>query len=81
MSQKWDNVRLVTFQEDYKSKSGQILYRKGRTVAMHVRNIEKMKARGAKADVKPVNREKLIENAKKELARREKEAKERMYVN
>lgn len=60
MSDKWDNVRVVTFKEDYKSKTGKVLYRKGRTVAMHNRNIQKMIARGAKADVKPFDREKSI---------------------
>lgn len=60
MSSKWDNVRVVTFSEDYKSKAGKVLYKKGRTVAMHVRNATKLQARGAKLTMKPFDRDKAI---------------------
>lgn len=60
MASKWDNVRVVTFNEDYKSKQGALLYKKGRTVAMHVRNATKLQARGAKLTMKPFDREKAI---------------------
>lgn len=80
MSKKLDNVRVVTFSEDYKSKTGKVLYAKGRTVAMHVRTINKMIARGAKATVKPFDAKKAIQRKKEELAEAEKKQREAMYL-
>lgn len=80
MSNKWDNVRVVTFKDDYKSKAGKVLFKKGRTVAMNNRTINKLIARGAKADVKPFDKEKAVRNAKKALAEREEQAVKMAYA-
>lgn len=80
MSSKLDNVRVVTFKEDYKSKAGKILFAKGRTIAMHVRTINKLIARGAKADVKLFDVKKAVAKAKENLAAREKAKREAMYA-
>jgi hypothetical protein len=58
MSAKMDNVRVVTFKERYLSKSGKVLFEKGRTIAMHQRTVRKLEARGAKVDVKPFDEKK-----------------------
>jgi hypothetical protein len=79
MPKKWENVRVVTFQEDYKSKAGKVLFRKGRTVAMHNRTIQKLIARGAKATVLPFDREKAVAKAKRELAEAEEAQTKAMY--
>lgn len=80
MSSKLDNVRVVTFKEEFKSKAGKVLFAKGRTIAMHNRTITKLIARGAKADVKPFDKEKAIKKAKENLAMYEKHRRELMYL-
>lgn len=80
MSQKWDNVRVVTFKEDYTSKTGKVLFKKGRTIAMHNRTINKIIARGGKADVKPFDKAKAVSKAKKALAEREEQQVKMAYA-
>lgn len=80
MSAKFENVRIVTFKEDYLSKSKKVLFRKGRTVAMHARTIAKLISRGAKADVKEYDYKKAIEKKKRELAELEKKSIEAAYA-
>lgn len=80
MGSKLDNVRVVTFKEDYKSKIGKVLFKKGRTVAMPVRTINKLIIRGAKADVKPFDYKAAVAKAKRERAIAEEKQIKTMYA-
>lgn len=65
MSKKMDNVRVVTFTEDYSSKkSSQPIYRKGSTHAIHQRTVAQLKDKGAKFTAKPFDEKRAIELAK-----------------
>lgn len=76
MSKKMDNVRVVTFKEDYKSKiSKEPIYRKGSVHAIHQKTVKALEEKGAKMDVKRFDEQREIEIAKKALAQQEKESK------
>lgn len=69
MSKKMDNVRIVTFEEDYLSKAriaekGDPIYTKGSTHAIHQRTVAQLKDKGAKMKVKPFDEKRAIELAK-----------------
>ena len=69
---KWDNVRLVTFKEDYRAKKGgKVIYLKGETHAMHQSTAEKIKNNDGKIEVKEYNRGKEIEKAKAKVEKKD----------
>lgn len=72
MSKKIDNVRLVTFTEDYfvkaKNKEGKrIMFRKGTTKPMHQRTADDLQLRGAKVSVKAFDEKKELAKARAEF--------------
>lgn len=69
MSKKMDNVKIVTFTEDYTSKAGAKegggpIYKKGSTHAIHQRTVAQLKDKGAKFTAKPFDEKRAIELAK-----------------
>lgn len=52
MNNKEKNTRIVTFKEDYKSKAGSVIYKKGSTHAIHQKLVTSLQEKGAKMDVK-----------------------------
>jgi len=52
MSNKKENTRIVTFNEDYKIKGGRVIYSKGSTHAIHKNTVAKLEGRKVKMDVK-----------------------------
>lgn len=75
-----DNVRVVTFKEDYFSKVRaekklDPIYRKGETHAIHQKTVKQLQDKGAKMEVKRFDEQREIEIAKRALALQEKESK------
>ena len=64
MSKKLENTRVVTFKEDYKSKIGTLVYKKGSTHAIHQKTVANLKEKGAKMDVNKFDERRAIELAK-----------------
>lgn len=69
MSKKMENVKIVTFLEDYNSKAGKAknsepIYRKGETHAIHQRSVAKLRDHGVKMEVKPFDEQAAIKRAK-----------------
>lgn len=69
MSKKLDNVRIVTFKEDYNSKVGTAkgtdpVYRKGSKHAIHQRTVNQLREKGAKMDVQTYDYKRAVELAK-----------------
>ena len=69
MSKKLDNVRIVTFKEDYNSKVGiakgnDPIYRKGSKHAIHQRTVAQLKEKGAKMEVEKFDYLRAVEKAK-----------------
>lgn len=76
MSKKIENVRIVTFKDDYSSKiSKEPIYKKGSTHAIHQKTVKQLESKGAKMEVKRFDEQREIEIAKKALADQEKESK------
>lgn len=65
MNTKLKNTRIVTFKEDYTSKAGTTIYRKGETHAIHYLVVKSLQEKGAKMDVKPLDEGPAIAAAKK----------------
>lgn len=69
MSKKLDNVRVVTFTEDYSSKVSKApIYKKGSTHAIHQRTVALLKDKGAKMTVTRFDEKRAIELAKQAMA-------------
>ena len=64
MSKKLDNTRIVTFKEDYSSKVGTLIYKKGSTHAIHQKTVGQLKDKGAKMEVNKFDEKRAIELAK-----------------
>lgn len=69
MGKKMENVKIVTFQEDYNSKAGianktEPIYEKGSTHAIHQRTVAQLRDKGAKMEVKPFDEQAAIKRAK-----------------
>lgn len=62
--QKYDNTRVVTFAEDYTTKGGKVIYKKGTTHAIHFQTLETIKAKGAKIKTEAFEPKKIEEKAK-----------------
>lgn len=82
MSKKLDNVRIVTFKEDYRSKvrtekNSDPIYRKGSKHAIHQRLVSQLKEKGAKMEVEKYDYQRAVELAKKAMAINEKNNKAR----
>lgn len=71
---KYEDTRIVTFQEDYTvptEKGGtRVLYKKGTTHAMHKSIADKLKEKGAKCIIVPLDHKKIIEERKKAFEKR-----------
>lgn len=67
MSKKLDNVRVVTFQDDYTSKAGTTIYKKGSVHAIHQRTVAQLKEKGAKMDVKKFDHQRAVQLAKQAM--------------
>ena len=73
MNNKEKNTRIVTFKEDYKTKAGTLVYKKGSTHAIHKDLVGSLKEKGAKMDVQTFDpaagikrlKQKRAENLKK----------------
>lgn len=73
MNNKEKNARLVTFKEEYRSKAGTLIYKKGTTHAIHHSVVANLQEKGAKMDVKKLDvdagvrrlKQKRAENLKK----------------
>ena len=61
---KYKNVRVVTFNEDYKNKDGVVLHSKGDKIHIHKSTAEKLKKNG-KVKVEEYDYEAEIAKAKK----------------
>ena len=59
LSNKLKNTREVTFQADYKSKKGTVIYAKGTTHYIHFKTVEKLKNNKAKFTAKEFDADKL----------------------
>lgn len=68
MNNKEKNTRLVTFTEDYKSKAGTLIYKKGSTHAIHHALVADLKAKGAKMNVVKLDPEPAIKRLKQKRA-------------
>lgn len=69
------NVRVVTFKEDYSSTvSKKPIYKKGEVHAIHQRTVKQLQDKGAKMEVKRFDEQREIEIAKKALAEQEKQS-------
>lgn len=68
MSKKLDNVRIVTFTEDYSSKvSKSPIYKKGTVHAIHQRTVAQLKEKGAKMEVKKYDYQRAVQLAKQAM--------------
>lgn len=67
MSKKLDNVRIVTFKEDYTSKPGTIIYKKGSVHAIHQRTVAQLQEKGAKMEVKKYDYQRAVQLAKQAM--------------
>ncbi len=73
MNNKEKNARVVTFKEEYKSKAGTVIYKKGSTHAIHHTLVGQLQEKGAKMDMKKLDvdagvrrlKQKRSENLKK----------------
>lgn len=65
MGQKFDKTRIVTFDEDYVTKAGTVVYKKGTTHAIHERTVAHIKDKGAKMKVKAFDLKRAAEIARK----------------
>lgn len=74
MSNRLDNTRVVTFKEDYSGNGKKVIYAKGTETAIHKDLAEKLKANGAKVEIKEFDQKKKIAAAK-EVAEKEAEKK------
>ena len=82
MNTKLKNTRVVTFEEDYFSvpgkKSGNPIYKKGSTHAIHQRTVALLKDKGAKMKVKEFDEKRAIELVKKAMADDQKHSRSRL---
>lgn len=67
MSKKLDNVRVVTFKEDYTSKPGTTIYKKGSVHAIHQRLVAQLQEKGAKMEVKKYDYQRAVQLAKQAM--------------
>lgn len=82
MNNKEKNTRVVVFKEDYISaaskaelgKDAKPIYRKGETAAIHKDMVSKLEAKGAKMDVKKLDKEPIVKRRKKMLSENKKKA-------
>ena len=72
MGRKLDNVRIVTFKEDYNPSGKMVLYRKGETHAIH-KDVLALFADKVKADVKEFDEKKEKLKAKEDFEKAKKE--------
>jgi len=82
MSKKLDNVRIVTFEEDYTTNARieakqPPIYRKGSKHAIHQVTIAQIKEKGAKMKVATYDYKRAVELAKKEIEKQNKNRSER----
>lgn len=71
MSQKFDKTRIVTFEEDYTTKAGTTVYKKGTTHAIHERTVAQIKEKGAKMKVKNFDLKRAADIARQQQEHRE----------
>lgn len=64
MSKKMENTRVVTFQEDYVTKAGTVVYKKGSVHAIHQKTVGQLKDKGAKMSVTKFDEQRAIQLAK-----------------
>lgn len=79
MNTKEKETRIVTFKEDYSSeagkKSGEVIYKKGSTHAIHFKTVKSLEAKGAKMDVKQYDKEAAEKRIKKAMQETEEKRK------
>lgn len=71
MNNRVKNAKEVTFKEDFKSKSGKVIYAKDSTHFIHKDLVDKLKSKGAKFTSKDINYEKAVADAKDALEKQE----------
>ena len=75
MNNRVKNSKQVTFQEDFTSKKGLVIYAKDSTHFIHTSIVEKLKKLKVKMKVESIDYEKAISDAKSAL-RKQKKAQE-----
>lgn len=64
MNNKEKNTRVVTFKEDYVTKAGTVVYKKGSTHAIHKTLVKNLQEKGMKADVRALDVEAGVKRLK-----------------